>query len=74
MSLTLTNKHQKHVACCYNYKLVCADDIFSKPFKSYLGKDAVYNFISSIIEESKHYSDDVVIKHFIKEPVMTKKR
>ena len=23
---------------------VCADDKFSKPFKTYLGEDAVYNF------------------------------
>ena len=33
----------------YSYKLVCVDDKFSQPFKSYLGEDAVYNFISSII-------------------------
>ena len=52
-----TEKYQKHVACSYVYKLVCADDKFSKPFKSYLGKDAVYNFISSIIEESEFCSD-----------------
>ena len=37
-----TNKKQKHVACSYSYKLVCFDDKFSKPFKSYLGKDVVY--------------------------------
>ena len=36
-----TNKYQKHVACSYGYKLVCVDDKFSKPFKSYLGEDAV---------------------------------
>ena len=36
-----TNKHQKNVACGYDYKLVCLDDKFSKPFKSYLGKNAV---------------------------------
>ena len=48
-----TNKYQKHVACSYGYKLVCVDDKFSKPFKLYLVEDAVYNFISSIIEESK---------------------
>ena len=30
---------------------------FSKPIKSYLGKDAIYNFISSMIEESKYRSD-----------------
>ena len=34
----------KHVACSYGYKLVCVHDKFSKPFKSYLGKDAVYKF------------------------------
>ena len=53
-----TNKYKKkHVACSYGYKLVCADDKFSKPFKSYLGENAVYNFISSMIEESKYCSD-----------------
>ena len=29
-----TNNYSKHVACCYGYKLVCADDKFSKPFKA----------------------------------------
>ena len=48
-----TEKYQKHVAFSYGYKLVCVDDKFSKPFESYLGKDDVYNFISSMIEESK---------------------
>ena len=32
-----TNKYQKHVTCNYCYKLVYADDKFSKPFKSCLG-------------------------------------
>ena len=72
-----TNKYQKHVVCSYGYKLcykvwlcydykVCVDDKFSKPFKSYLGVDAVYNFISSIKEESKFYSD------MIKKNILTK--
>ena len=65
------NKYQKHVACRYGYKLVCVDDKFSKPFKSYLGEDAVYNFISSIIEESK-YCSNVIKKYFNKELVTTK--
>ena len=60
------------MACSYGYKLVCFDDKCSKPFKSYLGEDAVYNFISSMIEESKYYSD-VMKKHFSKELVMTEK-
>ena len=39
--------------------------------KSYLGEDAVYNFISSMIEENK-YCSDVIKKHFNKKLVMTK--
>ena len=67
-----TNKHQKHITCNYDYKLVCLDDKFSKSFKSYLGKDAVHNFINSMIKESK-YSNEVMKKRFNKEIVMTKK-
>ena len=58
-----TNKYQKHVACSYGYKLVCVDDEFIKPFKSYLGKDVVYNSISSMIEE-KSYCSNVIKKTF----------
>ena len=66
------NKYQKHVVCSYGYKLVCLDKRFSQHFKSYLGEDAAYNFISSMIEESK-YCSDVMKKLFNKELVMTKK-
>ena len=66
-----TNKYQTHVACSYGYKLVCVNDKFSKPFKSYLGKNFVYSFINSMIEENK-YCSDVMKKHFNKELVMTK--
>ena len=52
-----TKKYQNNVACSYGYKLKCVDNKFSKSFKSYLGGDAVYNFISSIIEERKCCSD-----------------
>ena len=66
-----TNKYQKHVACSYGYKLICVNDKFSQPFKSYLGEDAVYPFISSMIKESK-YCSDVMRKHFNEELVMAK--
>ena len=52
-----TNKCQKHVACSYGYELVCVNGKISNSFKSYLDVDAVYNFISIMIEESKYYSD-----------------
>ena len=60
-----TNKYKKHVACIYDCKLVRVDDKFSKPFKSNLGDDDVYNFINSMIEEIK-YCSDMMKKHFNK--------
>ena len=40
---------QKHIAWSYGYKLVSVDDMFSKIFKTYLGENAVHNFINSMI-------------------------
>ena len=65
------NIYQKHVAWSYDHQLVCDDDNFSQPFKSYLGEDAVCNVINSMMEENK-YRTDMMDKHFNKEPVMTK--
>ena len=65
-----TKKYQKDIASSYGYELVCVDNKFSKPFKKNLGKDAIYNFINSMIEESK-YCSDVMKKYFSKELVMT---
>ena len=47
------------MTCCLqlSYKLACVDDKLSKPFKSYLVKDAVYNFINGMIKESKQCTD-----------------
>ena len=57
LDVSYTNKCQKLVACSYGYKLVCVDGKFSEHYKSYLGEDHVYNFINSMIEESKYRSD-----------------
>ena len=59
------------MACSYGYKLVCVDNKFSNPFKSYLGEDAVYIFIRSMIKESK-YCTNMMKKLFNKELVMIK--
>ena len=40
---------------------VCVDDMISKPFNSCLGEDTIYNFINSIIKESKYCTDIVLI-------------
>ena len=65
-----SNIQKSHVACSYVYELACVDGKFSKPFKTYLRKDTVYNFIN-MIEESKYYNEEMK-KHFNKESVMTK--
>ena len=57
------NKCKKHIACSYGYKFGCVDDKFSKPFETYFGEDAVYNFINSMIKESKYCSE--VIKNIL---------
>ena len=43
--INITNKYKMYSAYSYGYKLVCIGDKFSKPFKTHLGKDAVYNFV-----------------------------
>ena len=58
-----TNKYPKHIACSYDYKLVCVDDKFSKDFKTYLEQDAEDNFINNMVEESK-YRSNVIKKKF----------
>ena len=52
-------------------KLLCTDDNFSKPSKTYLRKDAIQNFINSMIKQSK-YCSDTIKQHSKKELVMTK--
>ena len=46
--VSYTNKYQIHALCSYGYKLLGADDQFSKSCKSYIDKDAIHKFIISI--------------------------
>ena len=71
MSLIITNI--KNILLVLTAKkLVWVDDKFSKPFKSYFGEDAVYNFANRMIEENK-YCSEVMKKHFSKELMIIKK-
>ena len=54
---------------CFGYTLVCADDQFIKPFKSYLGQDAVHKYINNMVEESK-YCSRVMKKYFTEELII----
>ena len=50
---------------------MCVNDRFSKSFKTYLGRDAIHNFLNRMMEEC-NYCTDVMKKHFNKELVMAK--
>ena len=63
---SLMNKYQKHVACSYDYNLVSVYDKFSTSFKLYLSEDTIYNFINSMIEESKYCTN------IMKKDILTK--
>ena len=54
--VSYANKYQNSLGCSYSYKLLCAHDQFSYPFKSYLGEDSVYKFISKMDKKSKYLS------------------
>ena len=38
-----------NVECIFYYTLVCIDDQFSKPFKSYLGRDSAHKFMTNMV-------------------------
>ena len=61
-------KNMLLVVIAINY---CVVDKFSKTFNSYLGEDVIYNFINSMMKESKSCTD-IMRKHFNKEFEMTK--
>jgi Recombination endonuclease VII len=49
-----TLKTHEHKTCSYGYKVVCHEnDKYSKPFKMYRGKDAIYKFFEDLFEEEK---------------------
>ena len=54
-------KYQAHIHCCLSYNFGSIFDKFSKPVVLYRGKNAVYNFIKTIIEEF-YYFKNVTIK------------
>ena len=57
MSFIQTNIKNMLLVIIYGYKLACVHDKYSQLFTSSLGEDAVYNFINSMIEESKYCGD-----------------
>ena len=65
------SKYQNQVGCSYVYKLVSADNYFSKTRKSYLREDVVHKFITIMVKEKKCCSS-LIKKHFNRKLVLTK--
>ena len=60
-----TKKYHDHVPCNFAYKVVCIDDMFTKPIAVYKGKNAAYEFIKAILKKYK-YCKKLIKKHFNK--------
>ena len=58
-------KYQDHIACSFAYKLVCADDTFSKSIVVFSGENAAYELMKAIFREHE-YCKKVMKKHFNK--------
>ena len=41
-----------HIVSSYDYKLVCVDEQYSRPYRTYLGKDSIDKCISDKANES----------------------
>ena len=48
-------KYQNHIVWSYCYKLICLDELYCKPYKTYFGEDAMAKFSNNIINESKYF-------------------
>ena len=62
-------KYQNHVPCSFAYKVVCVNNKFIKKIALYRGKDAVYEFIKSILNEY-NYCRKVMKKCFRRNLIM----
>src|SRR2546426_1071834 len=63
-----TIKTHEHKTCSYGHKVVCyEDDKYSKPYRMFRGKDAIYNFFEALFEEEKQIDD--YMKEFYKSKI-----
>ena len=46
-----TKKYQDHIVCSYGYKLIYVDERYLKPFKTYIGEDAIDKFLNDMIKK-----------------------
>ena len=65
-----SKKHQDHIPCSFAYKLVCVDDVFTKPIVVFRGGNTANEFIKAILKEYQ-YCKKVMKKHFNKTLIMS---
>ena len=67
-----TKKCQDHIACMYGYKSICANERYSKPYKTYFGKVAIDKLLNNMLKENE-YCSEVIEAQSDKPHVMTEK-
>ena len=60
-----TKLYQKHISNSIGAKLVCIDDKFTLPTKSFSGSNSINEFIEWVFEQQK-YSNKIINKKFNK--------
>ena len=70
MRVLIQNNTKIHIPCSFDYKLVCADDEFSKQIVVSRGENAGYAFIVTIPKEFE-YCKKVMKKHFNKSLIVS---
>ena len=60
-----TKLYQKHISNSIGAKLVCIDDKFTLPTKSFSGSNSIYEFIEWVFEQQK-YCNKIINKKFNK--------
>ena len=63
--------HQDPIVCSYGYKLICVDEQYSRPYKTYSGENTTNRFINEMNESE--YCCGVIEREFNKPYVMNKK-
>ena len=49
-----TEKYQDNIVCSYGYKLICVNEQYSRPQKTYFREDAISKVINDITNESRY--------------------
>ena len=69
-----TKKYQDHIVCSYDYKVICTDERYSKPYKIYFDKlDVIDKILNDRTKESDCCSK-IIETAFNQSFVITKKR